>query len=163
MFIVNGLALGKLLIQQAQTDLTGTDDRHQLFQVRHLPGVGRLVPQHPHMMGQPSTVNIVRPFAQEIEHLRKGQRHKEIVGAVRVADAEEGCRAPITHTVKLQLVIGHDLPKLRNVKGSKASAAGNQNAFGRLARNELSRTFYQKNKQQYYLLHYACCVCHLAV
>ena len=30
-------------------------------------------------------------------------------------------------------------------------------------RNELSRTFYQKNKQQYYLLHYACCVCHLAV
>ena len=31
------------------------------------------------------------------------------------------------------------------------------------ARNELSRTFYQKNKQQYYLLHYACCVCHLAV
>lgn len=31
------------------------------------------------------------------------------------------------------------------------------------SRNELSRTFYQKNKQQYYLLHYACCVCHLAV
>lgn len=33
----------------------------------------------------------------------------------------------------------------------------------RRTRNELSRTFYQKNKQQYYLLHYACCVCHLAV
>jgi len=38
-----------------------------------------------------------------------------------------------------------------------------QNAFGQHSRNELSRTFYQKNKQQYYLLHYACCVCHLAV
>lgn len=36
-------------------------------------------------------------------------------------------------------------------------------AFYSLSRNELSRTFYQKNKQQYYLLHYACCVCHLAV
>lgn len=35
--------------------------------------------------------------------------------------------------------------------------------YGGGARNELSRTFYQKNKQQYYLLHYACCVCHLAV
>ena len=81
------------------------------------------------------------PFAQKIEHLRKGQRHKEIVGAVGVADAEEGCRAPITHTVKLQLVIGHDLPELGDVKGSKASAAGNQNAFGRLARDKLSRTF----------------------
>ena len=92
-------------------------------------------------MGQPAAVNIVRPFAQEIEHLRKGQRHKEIVGAVRVADAEEGCRAPITHTVKLQLVIGHDLPKLGNVKGSEPSAAGDQNAFGRLARDKLSRTF----------------------
>ena len=139
--IVDGLALGKLLIQQAQTDLTGTDDRHQLFQVWHLPGVGRLVPQHPHMMGQPSTVNIVRPFAQEIEHLRKGQRHKEIVGAVRVADAEECCRAPISHAAKLQLVIGHNLPKLGNVKGRKPSATGNKYAFGRLARNELSRTF----------------------
>ena len=43
--VVDGLALGKLLIQQAQADLTGADDRHQLFQVWHLPGVGRLVPQ----------------------------------------------------------------------------------------------------------------------
>ena len=93
------------------------------------------------MMGQSAAVNIVRPFTQEIEHLRKGQRHKEIVGAVRVADAEKCCRPAISHAVKLQLVIGHDLPKLRNVKGSKPRTAGNQNAFGRLARDKLSRTF----------------------
>ena len=92
-------------------------------------------------MGQPAAVNIVRPFAQEVEHLRKCQRHKKIVGAVRVADAEKCCRPAISHAVKLQLVIGHDLPELGNVKGSKASAAGNQNAFGRLARDKLSRTF----------------------
>ena len=115
------------------------------------------------MMGQSAAVNIVRPFTQEIEHLRKRQRHKKIVGAVGVADAEKCCRPAISHAVKLQFVIGHDLPELGNVKGSEPSAAGDQNAFGRLARNELSRTFYQKNKQQYYLLHYACCVCHLAV
>ena len=70
-------------------------------------------------------MNIVRPFTQEVEHLRKGQRHKEIVGAVRVADTEKcGCAA-ISHAVKLQLVIGHDLPKLGNIKGSQTSAAGN--------------------------------------
>ena len=131
--VVDGLALGKLLIQQAQADLTGTDDRHQLFQVWHLPGVGRLVPQHPHMMGQPAAVDIVRPFAQKIEHLRKGQRHKEIVGAVRIADAEECRRPAISHAVKLQLVIGHDLPKLGDVKGGQTCAAGNKYAFGRLA------------------------------
>ena len=76
------------------------------------------------MMGQPSTVNIVRPFAQEVEHLRKCQRDKKIVGAVGIADAEECRRPAIPHAVKLQLVIGHDLPELGDVKGSKASAAG---------------------------------------
>ena len=95
-------------------------------------------------MGQPSAVNIVRPLAQEVEHLRKGQRHKKIVGAVGVADTEKGRRPAIPHAVKLQFVIGHDLPELGNVKGSEPSAAGDQNAFGRLARNKLSRTFYQK-------------------
>ena len=84
-------------------------------------------------MGQPAAVNIVLPFAQEVEHLRKRQRHKEIVSAVGVADAEEGCRPAISHAVKLQLVIGHDLPKLWNVKGGQTSAAGNEDAFGRLA------------------------------
>ena len=37
--------------------------KRQLFKLGHLPGVGRLVPQYPHMMGQPPAVNIVRPFA----------------------------------------------------------------------------------------------------
>ena len=64
------------------------------------------------MMGQAASVNIVRPFTEQIEHLRKGQRHQKIVGAVGVADTEESCRAPVAHAVKLQLVIGHDLPEL---------------------------------------------------
>ena len=76
-------------------------------------------------MGQPAAVNIVRPFTQEIEHLRKRQRHKKIVGAVGVADAEKCSRPAIPHAVKLQFVIGHDLPKLGNIKGCKPSAAGN--------------------------------------
>ena len=55
------------------------------------------------------------------------------------------------------------LPQLLNVKWCRPCTTANQNRFCCLSRNELSRTFYQKNKQQYYLLHYACCVCHLAV
>jgi hypothetical protein len=92
-------------------------------------------------MGQPAAVNIVRPFAQEVEHLRKRQRHKEIVGAVCIADAEECRRAPISHAVKLQFVIGHDLPELGDVKGRKPSAAGDQNRLSGFARDKLSRTF----------------------
>ena len=139
--VVDGLALGQLLIQQTQADLTGTDDGHQLFKLGHLSRIGRLVPQYPHMMGQPAAVNIVRPFAQEVEHLRKGQRHKKIVGAVRVADAEKSSRPAISHAVKLQLVIGHDLPKLGDVKGGQTRTAGNKDTFCGLARDKLSRTF----------------------
>ena len=87
----------------------------------------------------------------------------EVEGGIRVAHNEEQRRFPVAQGVQLQFVIGHDLPKLGNVKGGKSGSAANQYAFSCLARNELSRTFYQKNKQQYYLLHYACCVCHLAV
>ena len=75
MLIVNGLALCQLLIQQAKTHLAGADNRDQLFELGHLSRVGCFVPQHPYMVRQAATVNIVRPFTQEVEHLRKCQRH----------------------------------------------------------------------------------------
>ena len=53
--------------------------------------------------------------------------------------------------VKLQFVIGHDLTKLRDVKGSQSRTAGNQNAFCRLARDEKSRTFSSNSKRSYIL------------
>ena len=124
--LVYGLALGVLLVEQAQAHLAGADHGHQLLQRGHLARVGRLVPQHPHMMGQAAPVNIVCPFTQEIEHLRKGQRHQKIVGAVGVADTEESCRAPVAHAVKLQFVIRHDLPELGDVKGGQPGTAGNK-------------------------------------
>jgi len=74
-FIVNGLALRQLLIQQAKTHLAGADNCDQLFELGHLARVGGLVPQHPYMVRQAATVNIVCPFTQEVEHLRKCKRH----------------------------------------------------------------------------------------
>ena len=89
--------------------------------------VGRLVPQHPHMMGQAAPVNIVRPFTQEIEHLRKGQGYNEVISRGGVGNGEENRRFPIPDAVKLQLVIRHNLPELGDVKGGQPGAAGNQN------------------------------------
>ena len=126
MFIVNRLTLSQLLIEQRQADFTGTDDSHDLFKLGNLPCVGGLVPQHPYMVGRAASVNIVGPLAQQIEHLRKGQSHKEIIGLRSVRDDKEHRRFPIPDAVKLQLVIGHDLPKLGDVKGSQPCAAGNK-------------------------------------
>ena len=126
MFIVNCLTLSQLLIEQRQADLTGTDDSHDFFKLGNLPCVGGLVPQHPYMVGQAASVNIVGPLAQQIEHLRKSQSHKEIIGLRSVRDDKEHRRFPIPDAVKLQLVIGHDLPKLGDVKGSQPCATGNK-------------------------------------
>ena len=86
-------------------------------------------------------MHIVRPLTEQIEHLGKSKGNQKIVGAVRIGNYKESGCFSIPDAVKLQLVIGHDLPKLGDVKGSQPCTAGNQNAFGCLARNELSRTF----------------------
>ena len=72
-------------------------------------------------MGQAAPVNIVRPFTQEVEHLRKGQRHKEIVGAVRVADAEKSSRPAISHAVNVH---GGRLPHHVRVLWDEAANTG---------------------------------------
>ena len=77
------------MIQQAKTHLAGADNRDQLFELGHLSRVGCLVPQHPYMVRQAATVNIVRPFTQEVEHLRKSEGNQKVVGGVRVADKKE--------------------------------------------------------------------------
>ena len=123
---VNGLALRVLLVEQAQTHLAGTNNGNKFLQRGHLPRVGSLVPQHPHMMGQAAPVNIVRPFTQKIEHLRKGQGHNEVISRSGVGNGEENRRFPIPDAVKLQLVIAHDLPELGDVKGGQPGAAGNK-------------------------------------
>ena len=50
---------------------------------------------------------------------------------------KKSSRPAISHAVKLQLIIGHDLPKLGDVKGCQPSAAGNKDRFCRLAATQL--------------------------
>ena len=68
MVFVQCLALAHCLIKKRQADLTGADDGHNLFQPRHLSGIGCLIPQHPHMVGQTPAIGIVSPFTQKVEH-----------------------------------------------------------------------------------------------
>ena len=84
-------------------------------------------------MGQTAPVFVVGPLTQKIEHLRKGKGHDEVIGTVRVAYQEEQGRFLVPQLVKLQLVIAHDLPKLRNIEGGQSGPAGNQYAFSGLA------------------------------
>ncbi len=56
-----------------------------------------------------------------VEHLREGEGHDKVVGGV--ADKEEKGRPFIPKGVQPQLVIAHNLPKLRNVEGSQSGAA----------------------------------------
>ena len=93
------------------------------------------------MVGQTPAIGVVSPFTQKVEHLRKSEGNQKVVGSVRVADKEEQRRFFVPQLIKLQFVIGHDLPELGNIKRSQPCTAGNQNTFGCLARDKLSRTF----------------------
>lgn len=115
------------------------------------------------MHGQSPAVHIVRLIAQEVEKLGIAHGNQEIEAVVRIAHNEEQRRLLVAQRIQLQFIIRRQLTQFGDIEHRHPRAAGNQNAFRRFSRNELSRTFYQKNKQQYYLLHYACCVCHLAV
>ena len=60
--------------------------------------------------------------------------------AVQIIEVQQR-RFFVPQLIKLQLVIGHDLPELWNVKGSQPCTAGNQYALGGFSRDKLSRTF----------------------
>ena len=93
------------------------------------------------MVGQTPAIGVVSPFTQKVEHLRKSEGNQKVVGGVRVADKEEQRRFFVPQLIKLQFVIGHDLPELGNIKRSQPWTAGNHYALGGFSLNELSRTF----------------------
>ena len=115
------------------------------------------------MDGQLTAVHIIGFVAQQVEKLGVDHGDQKVKGAVRITHDEKQRRFSVAQLVQFQLIVHGGIPDFLNVEGCHPGTAGDQYRTSRLARNELSRTFYQKNKQQYYLLHYACCVCHLAV
>ena len=90
---------------------------------------------------KPAAVFIIRLIAEQIEKLALQHGDHKIKGAVRIAHNEEKDRLSVSQGIQFQLVVGSDLPQLRNVEYGKARTAGNQDGFCRFARDKLSRTF----------------------
>ena len=139
--LVDGFELGLCLQHQTGGDLTASDSGNQLFQLGNLADVGTLVNETTHMDRQPPAVHIIRLFAQEVEKLGVAHGDQEVKAIVRVAHNEKQGGFPVSQGIQLQLVVGCDLPQLRDVEHGKSRTAGNQNTLGGLTRNELSRTF----------------------
>ena len=100
---------------------------------------------------------------QRLDKLGVNHSDQIIEGFVRIRNAAEERNLAFAQFLQVQFVRHRQLGDGRQIECSQAYTHADEDGFCGLARNELSRTFYQKNKQQYYLLHYACCVCHLAV
>ena len=161
--LVDGFQLAAGLQDKASRNLSATDGGYQLFQLRNLTDVGTFVDQAADMDRQLTAVHIIGFVAEQIEKLGVDHGNQEVKGAVRIAHDEKQRRFPVAQLVQFQLIVHGGIPDFLNIEGGEPGTAGNKDGLSRFARDKLSRTFYQKNKQQYYLLHYACCVCHLAV
>ena len=90
---------------------------------------------------QPAAIHIIRLFTQEVEQLGVAHGNQEVKGIVRVAHNEKQGSFPVSQGIQFQLIIGRDLPQLRNIKYSKTRAAGNQDRFCGLASNKMSIVF----------------------
>ena len=127
--LVDSFELGLCLQHQAGGNLTASDGGNQLFQPRDLSNIGGLVNEAPHMDRQPPAVHIVRFFAEQIEQLGVAHGDQEVKAIVRVAHNQEQGGFPVSQGIQLQLVVGRDLPQLRDVEHGKARTAGNQDGF----------------------------------
>ena len=83
---------------------------------------------------QPPAVYIVRLFTQQIEQLGVAEGDQEVKAVIRVAHNEEQGRFAVPQGVQLQLIVGRDLPYLRNIEHRQPSAAAHKDALGGLAR-----------------------------
>ena len=128
---------------QAGGNLTASDGRHQLFQIGNLTDVGALVNEAAHMNRQTPAELVIRLFTEQIKELAVNHGNEEVKGAVRVAHDEEQhgllgiALFGSAQRIQLQFIIHGDLPKLLNVKGSKARTGGNIDRFSCFAGGQL--------------------------
>ena len=131
--LVDRLELGLRLQDNTGGNLTAADRGDQLFKVGNLPDVGKLVDQAADMHRQAASVHIIRPFAEQVEHLRIRHADEKVEAGIRVRhDEEQGCPL-FSDGVQMQLVVGRDFPKLFDIEYREARAAADQDALCRLA------------------------------
>ena len=155
--------LSDILDNDVETDIVAAAGSQDLGIAVRLGHIGPFILDTPHRHRQSAVMQIVRPIIKLLECLGIKHPHQVIHTGVVVRDHTENRPFPLTQAAQIQLVPAGHAGNLGQVESCQSYSSADNDAFGCLSRNELSRTFYQKNKQQYYLLHYACCVCHLAV
>ena len=139
--LIDRLELGLRLEDNTGGNLTAADGGDQLFKVGDLPDVGKLVNQAADMHRQAASVHIVRPFAEQVEHLGIRHADEKVEAGVRVRhDEKQGCPL-FSDGVQVKLIVGCDLPELFDIEHREACAAAHQDALRRFARDEKSRTF----------------------
>ena len=74
---------------------------------------------------------------EQVEQLGVAHGDQEVKAIVRVAHNQEQGGFPVSQGIQLQLVVGRDLPQLRDVEHGKARTAGNQDGFCGFARSQL--------------------------
>ena len=131
--LVDRFELGLRLQDNTGGNLTAADGGDQLFKVGDLPDIGELVDQAADMHRQAASVHIIRPFAEQVEHLGVRHADEEVKAGIRVRhDEEQGCPL-FSDGVQMQLIVGRDLPKLFDIEYREACAAADQDALRRLA------------------------------
>ena len=84
---------------------------------------------------------IIRFITKQVKELGVAHGNQEVKAIVCVAHYEEQSGSPVSQGIQFQLIVGRDLPQLRNVEHGKARATGNQDAFGGFASNKMSIVF----------------------
>ena len=93
------------------------------------------------MNRQATTVHIIGFITKQIEKLCVAHGNKEVKSRIGVTDDNKQGGFLIPEGIKLQFVIGGQLPKLLNIKGSEPCTTGNKDRLSGFSRDELSRTF----------------------
>lgn len=127
--LVNGLELGLGLQYEACGYLSAADRGDQLLKVRDLSDIGHLIDEASYVHRQPSPVNIVRFFAQQVKKLCVYEGDQEVESRIRVGHDEKKSCLPVSYCIERQLVVGSDLTKFFNVKWRKPRTAAHEYTF----------------------------------
>ena len=149
--LVDGFQLAAGLQDKASRNLSATDGGYQLFQLRNLTNVGTLVDQAADMDRQLTAVHIIGFVAEQIKKLGVNHTDKEIERTVRIAHDKEQRRFLIAQRVQLQFIVHGEVTQFLDVEGSEPRAAGNEDGFCGLSRDEKSRTFSSNSRRSHIL------------
>ena len=123
---VDCLQLRLRLQHQTGGNLTASDGRHQLFEIRDLTDIGCLVNEASYMHRQPSAIDIICLLTKQIEHLRVDHGNQEVERRISIRHDEKKCYLPVSQRIQFQLIIHGDVPDLLNIKGRQTCAAAHK-------------------------------------